>query len=529
MIGLLERLGDRLNPVLVKEVRQALRGNYFRFTFWATVSLATVLGVMLIVTEDGEGPDGRAFLGVMFGCLALATHALVPFFAFVAMGGEWEENTYDLLQLSDLKPRQIALGKILSSGVQAMLYYSAFGPFLVFAFLLQGVDLLAVGIMLGGSAVLALVLSTVAVAVSTLSTKRYLRMFLHACLAAVLAVATMLSMQAGSIMVAMPQQIRTGEFLAGLGVALLSLLWLGGMAYAVAVARLAHREENSSTAGRILTAVSVPYAVSGFLLVSGLVPGVRGDHGELMLFFFSLAFVVLFVASILFCSEPDRLGRRVRLEVPTGRGAALLSVPFLPGGSRGILFYLACSALLLGALVIARAAVGSPADDPLDRHVLAALVTVLYGLVYLGTPRLLQPRRRNVVTERVLVLVLAAGPALVPSFVGFFLGERWLRDAQHPGNPFHVLSDVVDGHVGPHVFVVGAVAAVVLLLNGAALVRAQAEVTRASEARRRRERKLEGEEAVAAGTAGVAEIADVAGTEKAGAPDDAAEAEHAAR
>ena len=42
-------------------------------------------------------------------CLSIAVLAFVPFSAFIAMGSEWDENTYDLLIISNLKPRQIIL------------------------------------------------------------------------------------------------------------------------------------------------------------------------------------------------------------------------------------------------------------------------------------------------------------------------------------------------------------------------------------------------------------------------------------
>ena len=42
--GVVQRLGDRLNPILIKEVRQALRGKYFLVMFWLTVLVATLAG-----------------------------------------------------------------------------------------------------------------------------------------------------------------------------------------------------------------------------------------------------------------------------------------------------------------------------------------------------------------------------------------------------------------------------------------------------------------------------------------------------
>ena len=52
--SLLERFSDRLNPVLLKEVRQAMRGRYFKITFWLTLTIATLVGltVLLVTLTD---------------------------------------------------------------------------------------------------------------------------------------------------------------------------------------------------------------------------------------------------------------------------------------------------------------------------------------------------------------------------------------------------------------------------------------------------------------------------------------------
>jgi hypothetical protein len=52
---------------------------------------------------------------VMFGCLSAAVHGFTPFSAFLSTSAEWEENTHDLLVLSNLRPRQIVYGKLLSA------------------------------------------------------------------------------------------------------------------------------------------------------------------------------------------------------------------------------------------------------------------------------------------------------------------------------------------------------------------------------------------------------------------------------
>jgi hypothetical protein len=147
------RIDDRLNPILVKEVRQSLRGKYFRVLFWITLGVGTLIGLSVVASLGGGDSDetGQVFFMSMFGVLSAAVHCFVPFSAFLSTSAEWDENTYDLLVISNLRPRQIVQGKLLSALIQALLYYSTFGPFLVFAFLLNGVDLLSIVALLSGS------------------------------------------------------------------------------------------------------------------------------------------------------------------------------------------------------------------------------------------------------------------------------------------------------------------------------------------------------------------------------------------
>ncbi len=127
---------DALNPILVKELRSALRGRFFGILFPFTVLSAAVIAVILLIDRATWRTDtmGRDLFQAMYGCLLFAVTGLVPFSAFLSMGNEWDENTYDLLALSKLRPRQIVLGKLLSVGIEGLLYSSAFTPLLVFAF-----------------------------------------------------------------------------------------------------------------------------------------------------------------------------------------------------------------------------------------------------------------------------------------------------------------------------------------------------------------------------------------------------------
>ncbi len=111
-------LDDRLNPILVKEVRQALRSRYFWGTYALALAAATIIGSFLLGMVDDPDELGAVFFGVVYFCLAASTMGLVPFQAFLAAGGTWDAERTNLLLLTALTPRQIVQGRLMASVVQ---------------------------------------------------------------------------------------------------------------------------------------------------------------------------------------------------------------------------------------------------------------------------------------------------------------------------------------------------------------------------------------------------------------------------
>ncbi len=490
-VPLLARLDDRLNPILVKEVRQALRGLYFKLTFRFSILAATCVGVVILLSGGGVGAErlGQPFFIAIYACLAAAVHCFVPFLAFVSMSGEWDENTYDLLVISDLKPRQIVFGKLLSAGVVAMLHYSAFGPFLVMAFLLRGVDLYGVLILIGGSTVYSLVLSAVAIAASTFGRARFARVATMAGLAGFLIGATGLSIAAAVGVMEEPELLRATDFVHVVSGLSLGIVFLGAFAVAVATSRLAHAEENRSSELRIVASLLVAAVL---LWGAGLAWTMR-TPALLLAPLLVLGFVLLLPFTF-FVTESETLGRRARRHVSASRLAALFSAPFLPGGGRGLLLFLAV--IVIAALCASGAFLLN--DDPQMPIAEAARATAVawsYAVVYLGLSSLVSkgwtsaPKGR--IRARLLVLLAFIGPLFVPSVVGFFAESESLLEMKHAGNPFWMIFLAADsGHRGQPASSgwIFAAAAAVLLANMPRMARGVREVLAASAARQERER-----------------------------------------
>lgn len=482
---------DWLNPILVKEVRQALRGRYFKFCFWITLLVTSVVSAVLIV-EMGDTistNDGRNYFFGIFICLIGATMGFVPFAAFNSMGAEWDENTFDLLIISNMKPGQIVAGKLLSATIQSVLFFSAFTPFIVFSSLLKGVDLSAVATSLYCAAGCSLVLSLIAVCLSTLSRVRFARIVLMAALAGVLILVIALAAQLADELMRRPATLREPEFV----YAVISMTMLAAVlslySYFIAANMLAHVEENRSTGLRVLTSgVTLAFLVWLYYSVNQF-----GFPPEASAVMTMIAMGVVMVPSTFFATEPEALGRRVAPHVPRNPLVSALISPWMPGGARGMLYATLHLVVLLGGFFLIR--MGHAGGTIRGEGYLSVIGFSLYLFVYLALPSGLlcrysdRPSLRA--AARAVVPFMVATFAFMPALLGYFIGDRDLMNMEHPGNPFHLVFCEFERHdpsTTPIWFLLFLLVAVGFAINVPRMLRAFSELSHACRSRSERER-----------------------------------------
>lgn len=146
----LRKWDDLLNPVLVKEVRQAMRGRFFAGVLVVlNVILMTAMLIAMAAAASKDAPGGVGlFLAIAYSVmLGFCCLALIPGY----VGGRFIESdtgeAMEILYSSAIKPRQIIIGKLLGGLVVAGLVYSVFLPYLVVCPLFRGVDVLSVLVM----------------------------------------------------------------------------------------------------------------------------------------------------------------------------------------------------------------------------------------------------------------------------------------------------------------------------------------------------------------------------------------------
>src|SRR5262245_10493936 len=189
----LDYLGDRLNPILVKEARQAMKSRQFIVTFSLLLVcgwLWTVLFVVSGLPAIYYAPVGPGVLIGYSAVLSVPLLIVVPYAAFRSLAGEWEDGTFELLSITTLSARQIVAGKLASAVLQMMVYYSALAPCIAFTYLLRGIDIITVAMLLGYSFAASLLLSSFGLMMATVTRVRHWQVLLSVVLVMALLVVT---------------------------------------------------------------------------------------------------------------------------------------------------------------------------------------------------------------------------------------------------------------------------------------------------------------------------------------------------
>jgi len=185
--GSMEWLGDRLNPILVKETRQALKSRQFVITFGLLLLCGwgwTIFGVAMMGESAWRGTQGDdMFLGY-YVILTFPLLVIVPFGAFRSLACEQEDRTYELMSITTLGPRQIIRGKLGSAVLQMLVYLSAISPCLAFTYMLRGIDFPSILFVLFYTVLASLGLAMIGLFVGTISAQRHWQVVLSVLLIA---------------------------------------------------------------------------------------------------------------------------------------------------------------------------------------------------------------------------------------------------------------------------------------------------------------------------------------------------------
>ncbi len=452
-----EKFSDRLNPILVKEVRQGLKGRLF-VTVYGLVLLASWLVSVIGVTLAGDAIHVQPmpqFQSSFFIVLQVAALVFVPLLAFRSMQQESDADTWELLCITTLSPRQIVSGKLASAVVQSLLLASLIVPSLAFCSMLPGFDWWATGAALGATLVLSVMATVFSLMVSGLTRNRHLQTVSFVLLFVGLVVGTLAVMR-------LTYALITGEmpfdfFFGGSGRSplyrltyssgsVLSELWaivapwvaigvppLMTISYLflfhrITVSQVTFEADSHSLSIRltcsllyvlqwVLIATANPYPTSYAAGYS------RGPHWTLYLFVFHWA-----VFGLSACLEPETISTRIRRRLTFW---SRLRSPFLPGGSRALVFMLLhLGATPLVAMLVEFLVPGFRGGQQVCLWSMYLLVYTTFAVAVSRSSLAVKPTMNRTILRA--GVVIAVGLSMLPSLVlratiGSHLGEFfWL-------------------------------------------------------------------------------------------------------
>ena len=450
-------VGDRINPILVKEGRQALKSRQFVTTFSLVLFFAwgwTLVGAAMTGPEARYSGGGQEMFIGYYVILGLALLVVVPFGAFRSLLAEREEQTYESVAITTLRPSQIVGGKLCSAGLQMLIYFSALAPCLAFTYLLRGIDLFTILFSLLVMVLVSAALSLGGLLLATLATEKHWQTLLTVLLILGLlyAAGLVLGLVVESAVERVDRSFATREFWQGFAAVCLIGLGMGLLVFYAAAARLTFVSENRSTRLRLLMLLEHAILVGVF---SWFWLKRTASMSGFLIFALVCLCLYWYGLGVLMTAESGQLSLRVRRRLPQSTlGRAVLGW-LQPGPGTGYVFTLAS---LLGAILVLAVAVR--AEPPVTVGVgfyfarpaaviPFAILAVSYVAIYLGLGllvlRLLRrfvgaPLMLALLVQLLLMLLLTFVPLLVQAF------SLTLRQADYSPwqyfNPFWTLSYV---------------------------------------------------------------------------------------
>lgn len=427
-----EHSSDILNPILVKEARQALKSRQFSITF--SLLLAAAWGWTLYAIRAGDPgiyyvPSGKSFLFGYYFVLAIPMLVVVPIAAHRSLASEVDDGTLDLLTVTNLSPLQIIFGKLASASLQMMLYFVVLLPCVAFAYVLRGVDVLSIAAIIGVTISVGFVLTLVGLFLASLPRGRtgQLTMLIIMIVLVGIAIPSMISIA--------QQMIFTNVFAEGIKsfaifslMAILLTISFGLLLLRTAAAELSPPSENRSTPIR-WALLGFQTTVLGCLTFTFMTSG-RNDPILILAIFAGTIFWV--VIGALMVGEGTALTPRVRRDLPGSFLARSMLTWWTPGPATGLVFSVTalitfCVYLLMVRVLAAPITANTtfvPTIDPLPYF----FTLIGYAMLALTLTRLamklvrLHSNTHPSVSLAVLVIVIGS-LALIPYAIGLLLND----------------------------------------------------------------------------------------------------------
>jgi len=443
--GIFRNIDDWLNPIVVKEMRQAVKG---RFTTWTLMIFLAVqlliIGMVLVLSKDlGKNFEaGRGLFSGLVSVLLFVCLFVLPVFTGFRLSSERFSSNVDLFFITTLKPWQIIWGKFFTSMVVALLFFAAALPFLTLTYLFRGLDLPSIFIMLSFSFLLVAGGVQLSIFLASLPggiVSRVIR-FLFLLVALFVLYQTTFIMSFGMMYQGIGSTIATWEFWRNaLSIAALVIMAIG-LLFSLSVALIASPSANRAFGVRLYLLFA--WFASGTIAFAWFFGTGNKDYLQTWVIFMVLMFGINMLVAV--CERQEH-SPRVARTIPK---RLILRVPafFLYGGpANGIalsIIMLVASLLLFGLfcgdVISLKPSVSHDEQEMFLIVIGLSLYAGCYSLTALTLKRMFFRKSYKPRAKIVGLLVLLFAGSVLPVIVGFFLRQNpWqeLPPIWYIGNP----------------------------------------------------------------------------------------------
>ncbi len=384
MRALAARFDDWLNPIAVKELRQAVRGKFVLVALVLSLLAQLVTVAVLAITNSLQAAPVAAGPGaftILFSVVFTAGVFFVPMYAGFRMAAERSDVNVDLLFITTIRPRTIVLGKVLAvTGIVALLF-SASLPFLMFSYVLRGVDFVNIAILLAVAIAIVISQSIVALFLGALPTSRPFKILLAVgfflgtigIYAPVLTLTSQLMRFGTAMMFSTPQ---FWSLFAGL---MIGMVTMDAMLLVLTTAIITPAAANRALPIRVMLVVTWLLA-----FVPALWAAIQHRQAEVLVAWAIAQLALITIVLLSATSERESWGPRVARTIPRNPLLRALAFRFYSGAAGGpvwaVLMYAATIATYWTAAVTQRVVTGTRAMLMVNILTDAALAMLAYAM-----------------------------------------------------------------------------------------------------------------------------------------------------
>jgi hypothetical protein len=435
--GILQRIDDGFNPIVVKELRQAVQGKFVAAVLIVLLIIQlTAVGLIIINSRDistafDAGRDAFMILqSIMLGICLL----FVPAYTAFRLGSERSDSNVDLLFITTIRPRAIIGGKIFASLAITVLIFSACMPFMVFTYWLRGIDLPSIFVMLAFSFLIVVGAVHLATFIASIPANRVFKILLGVaglCILPQMFVVS-LTLSFSLLQSGVGSRLNSWEFWGPASAVILIVLTMIGLLFFMSVALITPISANRALPVR--SYVMIVWLIGG--IVGGIISYVDREDTAIIVWSIVSA-AILFAGFFVSVSERDRLGSRVLRKIPRSGLRRLAAFLLFSGAASGVVWCLLMCALTLGVLLIWPNVSRTPGNlgwslyvsTPVNSRLSDAIPWIvglgLYGFCYSMSAVLLRTtllaRWLSPKFTWLIGLVLLAFGSIVPFLIGYLI------------------------------------------------------------------------------------------------------------